>query len=176
MSQARKFVEGLLCSVTGIAIAAALAACGSSGGTAAPATTTAAQTSAAASDQQGSGGALTNLTSALSAASSLAAESKNDSAAAATGSDANCPLTAAHISAATAMTWQQADYVSSCPEFGGVLQQFSTPTAVGCARDGVVVDAQVGDGTRLVQVWINTAKEKQAELAAAWEPLMAAVN
>jgi len=237
MSQARKFVKGLLCSILGIGMAVALTACGSSGGTAAPAptpaapasatTSTAQPTEADASDQQGSGAVLTNLTSALSAASSLVAESKNDSTAAATGSDADCPLTAADISAATSMTWQfeeyqaarplesdetvmttvcgftapevvdeygdpaflrtdvftgadaakqQADYLSGCPEFGGVVQQLSTPTAVGCARNGVVVDAQVGDGTRLVQVWINTSKEKQAEFAAAWDPLLAAVN
>jgi len=178
----------------------------------------------------GSGSALSNLTSALSAASSLVAEPKNESAAGAgagTGSDADCPLTAADISAVTSMTWQfetyqaarplesdetvmtavcgftapdvvdeygdpaflrtdvftgadaakaQADYVSGCPEFGGVLQQFGAPTAVGCARNGVVVDAQIGDGTRLVQVWMNTSKDKQAELAAAWDPLLAAVN
>jgi hypothetical protein len=238
VAKARKIVKGLLYSVFGMGVAVALTACSSSSGTAAPASSTAvantadvataAQTSAATAEQQGSAGALSNLTSALSAASSLVAESKNDSTAAAgTGSEADCPLSAADISAVTSMSWQfeeyqaarplesdetvmttvcgftapdvvdeygdpaflrtdvftgadaakaQADYASGCPEFGGVLQQFSTPTAVGCARNDVVVDAQVGDGTRLVQVWINTSKDKQAELAAAWEPLLAAVN
>lgn len=226
--------------------ALALAACGSSAGSAAPAPTTAQVTAAPTatatapeaeasttdeakeSASAGSGGALTNLTSALSAASSLVDASKNDSTAAAgTGTEADCPLTAADISAVTALTWQfeeyqparpletdetvtttvcaftapevideygdpaflrtdvfqgadaakqQAAYASECPEYGGVLTPFGTPTAVGCARDGLVVDAQVGDGSRLVQVWINTSKDKQTQLAAAWDPLLAAVN
>jgi hypothetical protein len=239
--KARKIVEGLLFAVFGLVLAVALTACGSSGGTAAPAPSTAAtpeatttsqptadQATAAPAKGQGSGGELTDLTSALAAASSLVAESKNDpTAAAGPGSDADCPLSEADISAITSMSWQfeeyqaarpletdktvtttvcaftapevvdeygdpallrtdvftgadaakqQAAYVSDCAAAGGVLQQLGAGSAVGCARAGVVVDAQVGDGTRLVLVWINSSKDKQAELAAAWDPLMAAVN
>ncbi|MEP6562219.1 MAG: hypothetical protein ABJD68_14240 [Nakamurella sp.] len=239
MISARHIRLALVGSVVGVGVALALTACGSSGGTAAPAQatpTTAQETTApptvaastaAESDAEGSGAVLTNLSSALSAASSLVNESKNDSTAAATGTEADCPLTAADISAVTALNWQfeqyqaarplesdktvmttvcaftapevvdeygdpaflrtdafegadaakhQADYVSGCPESGGVLTPLGTPTAVGCARGGVVIDAQVGDGTRLVEVWINASKDKQAQLANAWDPLLAAVN